>query len=376
MRPLRIGFFVDNPAVWGRAPHWDVGGSELQIRHQLEALQPPYFAPELYFATAPETGFPEDLPWPAFTAPQHGRWLGVWGLYRLLRQRRPDLVHSLFLDSLFRGVPAAWAARVPAIISARRNANYWKQRRHRLALPLINRMVTAWQTNAASINAVLRAEEGIPEHAIEILPNWLDLERFGPASPAARARARQKLGLPATAWIVVSVANYRPVKNLPLLIDAAAAIAAKVPQSLFLLIGAGPEGASLQARVERLGVQRQVRLVGESDEIPAYLTAADVGCLTSHSEGCSNAVLEYMAAGLATALSDIPANRSLTPEGLFAAGDAASLARWLEQLAVQPELAAALGERNRQRAEQYGAAAFRERVEAHFVRAAGGVLRR
>jgi glycosyltransferase involved in cell wall biosynthesis len=166
------------------------------------------------------------------------------------------------------------------------------------------------------------------------------------------------------------------VKNLPLLLEAAARLAPELPRARFLLIGEGPERDNLQNTIAARGLAAQAVLAGESHQIPTYLAAADVGCLTSDSEGLSNAVLEYMAAGLATAVSDIPANRELTSEGLFAAGDAAALAETLRRLANHPDAAAAMGRRNRQRAEQYGATAFRERVQAHYLRVAGGVLGR
>jgi glycosyltransferase involved in cell wall biosynthesis/peptidoglycan/xylan/chitin deacetylase (PgdA/CDA1 family) len=376
MRPLRIGFFIDNPAAWRKEANRSVGGSELQIRHQLEALPPAYFAPELYFAKAPAAGLPADMYWPAFVASQSRRRTSLWGLFRLMRRRRPDLVFSLFPDSLFRAVPAAWVARVPTIISARRNAGYWKRAHHRLVLKVVNRMISCWQVNAIPIAEMLEREEGVPANSIEILPNCLDLKRFAPATRASQAAARRQLDLPEQAWIVVSVANYREVKNLPLLVEAAARVAPTLPRALFLLVGTGPLRESLGEMITRLGVEAHVRLLGESAQIPTYLAAADVGCLTSSSEGCSNAALEYLAAGLATALSDIPANRALTPEGLFASGDPEALAGLLRQLAADPAAAAAMGRRHRRRAEQYGGMAFAERVQSHFLRAAGGVLGR
>ncbi|MGN6593903.1 MAG: glycosyltransferase [Terriglobales bacterium] len=374
---LRVGFVVDDPAAW--APDSPLmGGSELQLYHILAALDPRYFEPEVYFLKAPAVAEAPQLPWGNFVAasPRGRRWADLLALRGLLQERQPDILQTMFIDGTFTGVPAAWLAGIPKIVWARRNANYWKRWRHHLALPLINRMTNVWQANSRSVASLLREEEGIPESAVEILPNWLDLQRFSPATPEARMAARRQLGLPADAWIVVSVANYRAVKNLPLLLEAAARLAPEMPRAHFLLIGKGPERERLQELIVARSLETRAVLVGESNQVPAYLAAADVGCLTSDSEGCSNAVLEYMAAGLATVISDIAANRELTNEGLFHAGDAASLAGNLRQLAGDPEAAAAMGGRNRRRAEQYGESAFRDRVQAHFVRVAGGVLGR
>ncbi|MGH9483287.1 MAG: glycosyltransferase, partial [Terriglobales bacterium] len=372
---LRLGFLVDNPQAWAANPDSHRGGSELQLRRILEALDPRYFEIELYFLRHPPQGLPEPLAWPRFAAAPHtaGRLAVVLGMRRLLRQRRPALVQAMFQDSLFLGIPGAWLAGVPARLCARRNAGHWKRWHHRWALRAVNRMTTAWQTNSASIAAMLVREEGVPAAAIEILPNWIDLERFHPANDARRQAARAHLGLPMDAWVAVAVANYTPVKNHATLVQAAAQVCAELPSARFVFVGEGPEEPRLKAAIAGLGLESNVWLTGAVDEVEAYLAAADVGVLSSTSEGCSNAVMEYMAAGLPTVVSDIPANRALTDDGLAPALDPAAWAAALLALAADPSRRQQLGKANRRRMESYGSATFAERVQAHYVRAAGGL---
>lgn len=377
-RRLRVAVLLDNPEYWDQFQNQELlGGSELQLLRQVEALGPEYFEPELYlFRPGP---LPLGWRWPTHSLPAdcRGRWRRVRAMQRLLRKQRPDLAVAMFMESMFLGVPAAWLARVPAILCARRNLGYWKQWQHRAALPVINRMATAWQVNAPAIAEMLQRRERIPERALEILPNWIDLSRFSPASPARRAEARRELQLDAD-LIAVCVANHRPVKSLQTLVRAAAVAGPGLEQSgiSMQVVLVGNDVSELADEVRAQHAAPWLRLAGPSDRVERYLQAADIGVLGSFSEGCSNAVLEYMAVGLPLILSDIPANRSLAEESFFPPGNAEALAEQLVQWAHDPARRARAGERNRRRVARFGESAFGLRVQAHYLRAAGAVLRR
>ncbi|HEV2837062.1 MAG TPA: glycosyltransferase family 4 protein, partial [Pyrinomonadaceae bacterium] len=95
-------------------------------------------------------------------------------------------------------------------------------------------------------------------------------------------------------------------------------------------------------------------------DVSGLLNASDVSVFSSRSEGCPNAVLESMAAGLPVAGTDIQGIREVVgPRGvqfLAPAGDADSLAAVLISLASDPELCARAGAENRSR--------IRERYDA------------
>ncbi|HEY7837269.1 MAG TPA: glycosyltransferase [Terriglobales bacterium] len=368
---LRVGFLVDGEL--GNSGTADsLGGSELQLTHLVRALDTNFFEPEFYRLRG--TGDPPagGLPWPVFAPGATGgrRLALIRSLRALLQRRRPHLVQSTFLDSTLLGVPAAWWAGVPSIVCARRNAGHWRRWHHAFALWWIHHGVSVWQANSPAVAAMLQREEWVPAGAIDLIPNWIDLHRFHPADPAARATARRELGLDQAAFVVVAVANYSPVKALDTLIRAAALAAPRLPRLRVLLLGEGSERPHLQSAIRAEGAGGVVELMGKRERIECYLTAADVGVLPSRSEGCPNAVLEYMAAGLPTVLSDIPPHRALVPEGLFAVGDAAACAAELLQLAAEEPLRRRRGQMNRKRAERYGGEDFAAQIQSHFLRAA------
>jgi len=100
-----------------------------------------------------------------------------------------------------------------------------------------------------------------------------------------------------------------------------------------------------------LKIQDKVRFAGHVSDVAGLLSAADVSVFSSRSEGCPNAVLESMAAGLPVAGTDIEGIRELVgPTGaqfLAPLEDANSLASVLLKLANDPALCARLGTENR-----------------------------
>jgi glycosyltransferase involved in cell wall biosynthesis len=84
------------------------------------------------------------------------------------------------------------------------------------------------------------------------------------------------------------------------------------------------------------------------------LKAFDIGVNSSDSEGLSNAVIEYMMAGVPAIVSDVPGNRELIEDGVegcrFFPGDPVSLSEKLVALLRSPAVAKSMGERGREKA--------------------------
>ena len=85
------------------------------------------------------------------------------------------------------------------------------------------------------------------------------------------------------------------------------------------MLAGRPEGRRelLEVLARDLGLGERVRFVGDVDDVAGLLGASDVGVLSSTPlEGCPNAVIESMAAGLPVVGTDIPGVReALGDEG-------------------------------------------------------------
>jgi glycosyltransferase involved in cell wall biosynthesis len=212
---------------------------------------------------------------------------------------------------------------------------------------------------------------GAPRHRVRVVPNGVDL----PPAAATRSEWRRRLGVRESDVVVTSLAHFYVRKDHETLLAAwrrALAAANGNRSSLTLVLAGRPEGRreTLSALARDLGVEERVRFVGDVEDVSGLLAASDVSVLSSPREGCSNAVLESMAAGLPVVGTDIPGVRNPLGAGedgfLVRVGDADALAATLWRLCTNAALRQAVGARNAQRQRSlYG----RERMLEDTVRA-------
>jgi glycosyltransferase involved in cell wall biosynthesis len=207
--------------------------------------------------------------------------------------------------------------------------------------------------NSAVARRYLVESLGAPTERVSVVPNGVAL-----AAPArGRAEWRRALNL-GDAFVACMVANLHRHKDHATVLRAWPRVerACTAAGRDAVLVLAGREdgtSATLRALAGELGIVDRVRFAGPVDDVSGLLAAVDVGVLSSHAEACPNAVLEYMAAGLAVTGTAIAAMKEcLGPEAVLApADDDEALAACVGRLARDPALRAAEGARNRARAE-------------------------
>lgn len=143
----------------------------------------------------------------------------------------------------------------------------------------------------------------------------------------------------ATGRRFLAVARLSRQKRLTLLLDAFARIAR--PGDVLTLAGKGAERARIERRIRKLGLGGQVTLLGHVADVRPLLDDCHALVLSSDYEGVPAAVIEALAAGRPIATTDCCASmRWLLQDGAFGAlapvGDAAALAKALEQAAAMP----------------------------------------
>jgi len=153
--------------------------------------------------------------------------------------------------------------------------------------------------------------------------------------------------------VVLAVGRLIYYKGFDVLIEAMSVV-----RGSLLIVGDGPLRSTLSQRVQALGLQERVTLVGEvhNQELGAYLAAADVFAFPSvaRSEAFGIAQLEAMAAGLPvvnTALDSGVPDVSIDGEtGITVApSDSHALANALELLLSSPALRRRYGDAGRHR---------------------------
>jgi glycosyltransferase involved in cell wall biosynthesis len=154
------------------------------------------------------------------------------------------------------------------------------------------------------------------------------------------------VGIPAGAFVVVCVANYRPRKGIEVLVDALADLPREWPVHL-LLVGR-MDAPSLQAKIAASPVRDRIHVPGHRDDAPALVAACDVFALPSvKREGLARSLIEAMAYGIAPVVTDCGGSPEIVVDGecgiVVPVRDAAALARAIARLHENPALRRQLG---------------------------------
>lgn len=200
----------------------------------------------------------------------------------------------------------------------------------------------------------LRDVDGFRGNRIRVIDNGIDVDRYGP--PADKAEHKRTLGFDPARRYVVHVARHHPVKDQATLLKGFAAAATLLPDVDLLMAGDGPLREELEALARTLGIAERVKFLGIRSDVAEVLKAGDVFALTSVSEASSLTLLEAMATGLPSVVSDVGGNPDLIRRDvdglLFPRGDFAACGAAFRKLLGEPGLAGKLGANARQRAHE------------------------
>lgn len=204
---------------------------------------------------------------------------------------------------------------------------------------------------------------------IEVIGNFVDLDRFAP--PTARAPAEFSTLLPGDGPVLFHVSNFRPIKRPLDLIEVLARVRRHLPARA-VLVGDGPERAAVARRADELGVRDAVCLLGRRDDFAKLLGHADGFILPSESEGFGVAALEAMATGVPVFGYDVGGLPEVVADGagtLVPCCDVDALAAAVVAGIADPARRDAMGKAARARAvDRFGDRAAIARYETYFRR--------
>jgi L-malate glycosyltransferase len=181
---------------------------------------------------------------------------------------------------------------------------------------------------------------GIPEtFPIDVIPNFVDTERYWPARD--RAHLRQLFpGLEQDEPVLIHVSNFRPVKRIGDVVSVFAAVQGKRPSRL-VMIGDGPERSPAERRVRELGLEDRVAFLGKQESFVEILAATDVFLLPSEQESFGLAALEALSCGIPVVASNIGGIPEQVEHGktgyLAPVGDVEAMAGHVLELVREPE---------------------------------------
>lgn len=152
----------------------------------------------------------------------------------------------------------------------------------------------------------------------ELVWNWIDTDRFRPASSDERMAARARWGFTDQNLVLLSLGNCAKVKNHGAIIEALAHTR-DLDGIRYLHVGMEDEARSERQLAEQLGVADRIEFCGWMPDAREALAAADLYVMPSLYEGFSIAALEALSVGLPALLAHVKGLRDLEPlfPGLF-----------------------------------------------------------
>ncbi|WP_085676732.1 MULTISPECIES: glycosyltransferase [unclassified Pseudomonas] len=210
---------------------------------------------------------------------------------------------------------------------------------------LLNRLPVERLSIAAVSHTLARSLEHDIGRPVQTLRMAFDPQAF--ARPLlSREQARQVLALPARGLLLGAVGRLVESKGFEMIIEAFARAAGHTGMQL-AIVGDGPLRASLQARIDGLGLTDSVRLCGHHDNLQQLYRAFDWLLVPSRAEGLGLVVQEAVMADVPVVCSDLPVFREQLQESgcYLAVGDVEA---WAQQIACC-DVAGALALAARQR---------------------------
>ena len=266
-------------------------------------------------------------------------WAGVRGLWRAVRQARPDVIQTWMYHADLLGGVAGRLAGVPVVWGVH-NTTLEPGRSSRGTI--IVARACGWLSRWAPRRIVVCAQAAVGVHAalgydrarMVVIPNGYDLARFRPDGEA-RARLRREWAVPDDVPLLGMVARFDPYKDHPNLIAALGRLRQAGHVFRTVLVGTGVDAgnAALAQAVRSAGLHEEVRLLGPRADIPAVMNALDVHVLSSSAEAFPNVLAEAMACGTPCVTTDVGDAVAIVGETGWVAPprDAAALAGALEQ---------------------------------------------
>ncbi|MCP5264938.1 MAG: glycosyltransferase [Burkholderiaceae bacterium] len=239
---------------------------------------------------------------------------------RLARSFRPDLIdaHFLYPDGYAASLVAARLG-LPLVVTLRgsKDQNLLgtdRERFLRRAIGAASRVVT--------VSDALRRDVAMPllggsDARIAVVPNGVDIDRFRPVD---RGEARQRLGLPTGAPVLIGVGNLVTGKGFQRVIPMLPALRRQHPGLRYLIVGGGATHGDMAEPLAALarahGVADCVTLCGAQpqESLKWYYGAADLFVLATEREGWANVFLEAMACGIPVVTTDVGGNREVVAD--------------------------------------------------------------
>jgi glycosyltransferase involved in cell wall biosynthesis len=292
-------------------------------------------------------------------------WWAYRRIKRVLREFRPDVVHTHSAKGGILGRAAASALGLPAIVHTVHGAPF-----HAYQNPLAREFARRCERWAARhCHALVSVSDAMtelmvaggiaPREKFTTIYSGLEVEPFL-AVDSCREAARDQLGYRPEHIVIGKIARLFPLKGHEFLLRAAPAIVAAFPNARFLLVGDGVLRSQLESQVARAGLAEHFQFLGlvAPERIPRLIAATDIVVHASLREGLARALVQALLVGRPVVSYDVDGAREIVISGetgfLVPPKSIDELTAAVNRLAADPAIRAQMGAEGRRRfAEQF-----------------------
>lgn len=175
-----------------------------------------------------------------------------------------------------------------------------------------------------------------------ILPNAIDLHRFGPGAKDPKLLKRYQLENKTVLLTMGRLVAFERYKGLDEVLELIPELKLEIPNLAYLIIGDGSDRARLQEKAQQLGITDVVTFTGyiPEDEKLAHYHLADAYVMPSRGEGFGFVFLEALAAGIPVVASKVDGGREAVRDGMLGVlvdpDDPADIKRGIHEALRQP----------------------------------------
>ncbi|MBI1371314.1 MAG: glycosyltransferase [Phycisphaera sp.] len=276
----------------------------------------------------------------------------------LIRQVKPDVVHTHSSKAGVLGRAAAWAEKVPAVVHTVHGLAFHPYQGWWLNKPYI--MAERWA--AKRCHKIVCVADAMTRQALaagigtsglyETVHSGMEVDQFLDA-PDDRAATRAEYGVADDEVIVGTVARLAELKGHDDLLDGLGAWLAAHPKVKLMWVGDGWWRERLEQRVRSARLQERVVITGmvPPSEVPRMIRAMDILVHPSYREGLARALPQALLCGVPVVSYDCDGAGEVCLDGqtgrLVPTGNVTKLAEAVEWMVGRPAERAAMGEAGR-----------------------------
>ncbi len=246
---------------------------------------------------------------------RHDRHLALYPfrLARFMRQRKVHVVH-MHPGSFIFGILAAVLARVPVTVYTEHGRavpeHPLRIKEDRVSGVFVDRIIAV----SKELELYLADTIKLPAHKICTVVNGIRVSEFvqRPKDPQLLG----EFGIAPETKVLGTVARLDPVKDQITMIEAVKKVRETIPNVRLLLVGDGPERTALEDFAQANGLDKNVTITGQRNDVPKMINLFDLFLLSSLREGTSISLLEAMSSGVAPIVTNVGGNPAIVNAGV------------------------------------------------------------